>query len=349
MKLYPALLGCLVLTAGPLARAHDPGLGTNQASLRGGQIDLDIGYAPADIAALGSGKSLTELAAQVWAVSQDGHALTPQVLAAAAEATGRSVRFRVEYDFSGSGPLTLTDVAIARLPPGHRDYLIVSNPAGTTIAERLVDRHSARLEVAAPALAQAPAPAASFAFLAFLRLGIMHIWTGYDHLLFLFGLLVVTRNFRSVVGIISCFTLAHSITLALSTLNIVTVPSRIVEPLIAASIVFVGIENLLALRRGREPAHRWRLTFAFGLIHGFGFASALRELGVGVHGGNVALPLFTFNLGVEVGQIAIAAIALPVIWRLRSMPRLTVRWPSFSSAVVAGAGMVWLLQRTVFA
>src|SRR5205814_834975 len=96
---------------------------------------------------------------------------------------------------------------------------------------------------------------------------------------------------------------------------IVNLPSRITEPAIAASIVFVGVENLV--RRGTEPPGRWALTFAFGLIHGFGFASVLRELGVGENGSGIAMPLFTFNAGVELGQVAIAAIVLPVVWRLR--------------------------------
>src|SRR6202008_2061461 len=90
---------------------------------------------------------------------------------------------------------------------------------------------------------------------------------------------------------------------------------RITEPAIAASIVFVGVENLI--RRGAEPRGRWALTFAFGLIHGFGFASVLRDLGVGSGGQSIAMPLFTFNAGVEIGQITIAAIVLPIIWQLR--------------------------------
>ena len=115
-------------------------------------------------------------------------------------------------------------------------------------------------------------------FTNFLCLGVKHILTGYDHLLFLFGLLLVARGFFSSLGIITSFTIAHSITLAVATLHLVQIPSRIVEPLIAASIVFVGAENLL---RGDIPQARRVVPFGFGLIHGFGFASALREAGVG--------------------------------------------------------------------
>ena len=121
-------------------------------------------------------------------------------------------------------------------------------------------------------------------FANFLSLGVKHILTGYDHLLFLFGLLIVARGFLSALTIITSFTIAHSITLAVATLHLVQIPSRIVEPLIAASIVFVGVENLL---RGDIPNARRMVPFGFGLIHGFGFASALREAGIGSGAGGI--------------------------------------------------------------
>lgn len=199
----------------------------------------------------------------------------------------------------------------------------------------------------APAVSAAPAEAGPAVFGPFLKLGVEHIWMGYDHLLFLFGLLVVCARFRASVAIISCFTLGHSLTLVLATLDVVSLPGRYAEPLIAASIVYVGVENLL--RRGAEPQGRWALTFFFGLIHGFGFAGVLRELGVGSGGSGLALPLFSFNLGVELGQIAIAAVVLPLIWRARKNEKFLRRGVPALSAVVALAGLYWLLQRTVFA
>jgi hydrogenase/urease accessory protein HupE len=184
-------------------------------------------------------------------------------------------------------------------------------------------------------------------FVGFLKLGVEHIWTGYDHMLFLFALLVVCRSFRSIVTIISCFTLAHSLTLALATLNVINLPSRLVEPAIAASIVFVGAENLA--RRGAEPRGRSLLTFAFGLIHGFGFASVLRDLGVGTGSQGIAMPLFTFNLGVEIGQVAVAAVVLPIVWQLRKNKTFVRRGVPALSAIVTVAGLYWLLERTVLA
>jgi hydrogenase/urease accessory protein HupE len=187
---------------------------------------------------------------------------------------------------------------------------------------------------------------ASPSFWGFLELGIQHIWTGYDHLLFLAGLLIVCRQLRTVVGIVTAFTVAHSLTLGLAATDVVNLPDRVVEPLIAASILFVGAENLL--RRGAEPKGRWAVAFVFGLVHGFGFASVLRELGLGSNGRSITLPLFSFNLGVEVGQITIAAIALPVIWQLRKNPGFVRRGVPIISAIVAAAGLYWLLERTLF-
>jgi hydrogenase/urease accessory protein HupE len=179
----------------------------------------------------------------------------------------------------------------------------------------------------------------------FLQLGVRHIWTGYDHLLFLFGLLVVCRSVRSIVIIISCFTVAHSVTLALVTLGAVHLPSGLVEPLIAASILFVGLENLV--RRGAEAKGRGAVAFGFGLIHGFGFANVLRDLGVGASGSSVAVPLLGFNLGVELGQLAVALIALPLLWQLRKSPAFTRLGVPMLSGLVAAIGLYWLLERTV--
>ena len=112
--------------------------------------------------------------------------------------------------------------------------------------------------------------------------------------------------------------------------------------MIAASIVYVGLENIV--RRG-DPQKRWRLTFAFGLIHGFGFASVLREMGIGAGAGGVIVPLFSFNLGVELGQVAVAAALLPFVWKLGTKPLFVERWIPACSALVAIAGAWWFVQR----
>ena len=181
-------------------------------------------------------------------------------------------------------------------------------------------------------------------FSQFLLLGVEHILTGYDHLVFLIGLLIAGVSFTSAARIITSFTIAHSITLALATLDIVRISPGVVEPLIAVSIVYVGVENIFR----RELKRRWLLTFGFGLIHGFGFASALSDLGIVSSGAaSAAVPLLSFNLGVELGQIAIAAVVWPVIWKLRDKPSFVARFVPVCSTLIALAGGLWLIERTM--
>src|SRR5262249_42959902 len=180
-------------------------------------------------------------------------------------------------------------------------------------------------------------------FREFLSLGVEHIATGYDHLLFLLGLLIVGGSLRTALQIITSFTLAHSLTLALATVNVVNIPPKIIEPLIAASIVFVGVQNIL--RGGLEK--RWLLTFAFGLIHGCGFASALRDLGVGAGGTSIVVPLLSFNLGVETGQLAVASVVLPCIWQCQRSPIYVRRMVPVGSGLILLAGGYWLVERTM--
>jgi hypothetical protein len=174
---------------------------------------------------------------------------------------------------------------------------------------------------------------------------VKHIWTGYDHLLFLFALLLVCDTFKSAIQIVTCFTIAHSITLAFATLNLVWVSSRVVEPAIAGSIVYVGVENFV---RSEGPKGRWLITFLFGLVHGLGFASVLRDMGVAPNTTGVTVPLVSFNLGVELGQIVIACALLPLIWRFRVWDSFRQRGVPIFSAVIAALGSYWLIQRLWF-
>jgi hypothetical protein len=186
----------------------------------------------------------------------------------------------------------------------------------------------------------------------FLVLGVEHIFTGYDHIAFLLGLLLLGGTLRALVKIVSSFTVAHSVTLALAALGIVTPPQRVIEPLIAASIVFVALENLWAVRRDASPDalrtasdRRWRITFAFGLVHGFGFASVLRQL----HLPRSALvtSLVAFNVGVEVGQIAIVGLAFPLLLALRRSRSFVPRGLRVASVAIGALGVFWLVQRAV--
>lgn len=184
-------------------------------------------------------------------------------------------------------------------------------------------------------------PAASFQD--FFKLGLEHIFNGYDHLFFLFGLILVCAQWKELVAIITSFTAGHSLTLALATLNVVHLSPRITEPAIALTIFAVGVEN--CWRRKNPPKRRWILTLLFGLVHGFGFATVLRELGVGDNGSGIAVPLLGFNLGVETGQLIFAAILTPLLWRLRRHPNFAGYWVPALSAIVALAGLYWFCER----
>jgi len=233
--------------------------------------------------------------------------------------------------------LHVRSLVFAKLPRGHRQYIGVLQD-GQKLGDRMLDATEDSFDVTLTAVA----PAKS-SFREFLKLGLQHIFTGYDHLVFLFGLLIVGGSFRAAVKIITSFTIAHSITLALATFNLVTLSGRIVEPLIAASIMYVAIENMFR----HDLNRRWMLTFGFGLVHGLGFATALRDLGVGANGSSVAVPLVSFNLGVELGQLTIAALALPLIWKLSKLSRFETVYVPACSVVVSLAGGWWLLQRTL--
>ncbi|MBP7124797.1 HupE/UreJ family protein [Myxococcota bacterium] len=147
--------------------------------------------------------------------------------------------------------------------------------------------------------------------LSFLRLGIEHILGGWDHLLFLAGLLLLGGTFPSLLATITAFTLAHSLTLGLAALQVVSLAPPIVEPAIGLTIAYVGVENLWL----REPRGRWRIALVLGLIHGFAFAAALAEAGLSRQ--HLLAALLLFNGGVELGQLAVMAVVLPAVWLIR--------------------------------
>jgi len=173
----------------------------------------------------------------------------------------------------------------------------------------------------------------------FTRLGIRHIFLGYDHIMFLLALIVIGGRLLSLVKIVTAFTLAHSLTLILAALQVVSLPSRVTESAIALSIAYVAAENVLIA----EPTHRWRLTFCFGLVHGFGFANVLRELGLPTRG--LVSSLLAFNVGVELGQLGILAILFPLaLWVAKQPFRRPVIVGLSSMILLFGIG--WFIERT---
>ena len=174
-------------------------------------------------------------------------------------------------------------------------------------------------------------------FWRFGRLGVEHIFTGYDHLAFLLGLLVATATLGSLVKIITSFTIAHSITLALATYNFLILPTRLTESLIALSIGYVAAENLFDFRLMK----RYYITFLFGLIHGFGFSAVLREMDL--PRSSLALSLFSFNAGVEIGQITFVLLIFPLVQDLVSSGWNRLK-PAVSIAIACLAAY-WFVQR----
>jgi hypothetical protein len=235
----------------------------------------------------------------------------------------------------------------ADLDPQHKGLLRLEHGSGTRTGIFSPERATQVFELGKiSALAQ---------FFDYAREGIWHIWIGYDHILFLLSLLLpavlvfgsgrwqaVERfapAFWDVFKIVTSFTVAHSITLSLAALGVVSLPSRLVESAIATSVVLAALNNVIPLVHER----RWMVAFFFGLVHGFGFASVLRDLGLPQNA--LLIALVGFNLGVEAGQLAIVSAFLPVAYALRAtwLYRCLV-FIGGSLAIVAVAG-IWLVER----
>jgi hydrogenase/urease accessory protein HupE len=178
----------------------------------------------------------------------------------------------------------------------------------------------------------------------FIPSGIHHIMIGPDHILFIIGLILLGGSWRRLAVIVTSFTIGHSVTLSLAALDIVMVPAVVIEPLIALSIVVVGADNLL---RGEGRDFRMTIAFVFGLIHGFGFAYVLREFGL--PDAQLAWSLFSFNFGVEIGQLAIVLVvaALLEVVRRRSERRAR-QIATIGSLAVMAAGAYWFAERVFF-
>ena len=175
----------------------------------------------------------------------------------------------------------------------------------------------------------------------YLRLGFVHILPrGMDHILFVLGLFLLGARLRPLVWQVSAFTVAHAATLSLAIFDVVSLPARVVEPLIALSIVYVAVENVLT---DRLTPWRPATVFLFGLLHGLGFAGVLRELGLPAE--ERWLGLLTFNAGIELGQLAVIGIALAAVGWCRSRPWYRRRVAIPASAVIAAVGLLWTLER----
>lgn len=233
--------------------------------------------------------------------------------------------------------------------PTHRGILRIGSAALAAPLAAVLD------PAAGPRQLVLASPAPLQALGAFTAEGVRHIWQGADHLLFLISLLLpavlVRRDGRwvaahegravllDVLRVVTAFTVAHSITLALAVWGVVNPPARWVESVIAASVVLAALNNLRPL----VGEGRWALTFAFGLVHGFGFAGALRDLGL--QDAPLGWSLLGFNLGVELGQIAVVAAFMPLAWWLRTRRAYRVLGLQAGSLAIAGLAALWFVER----
>jgi hydrogenase/urease accessory protein HupE len=243
----------------------------------------------------------------------------------------------------GAGHVDLDARFVAELDRGHRHLATLSwgedRYEGVATRTHPIVSFSVSPDTTTLGGARSSPATARGIFAPLLRTGIEHILTGYDHILFLLGLVLVGGPLRSLVGAITAFTVAHSITLGIAALGVWAPSPRLVEPCIALSIAYVGIENWFV----RDGRGRWRVTFPFGLVHGFGFAGALRE--IALPRSDVPTALMAFNVGVELGQMAVLAAIFPLVLLARkhaSWERVGMR---ACTITIALAGVVWFIAR----
>ncbi len=355
--LLAALLGVLALLAARPAAAHTLGLSRGEYTPRGSDVRAEITMRADDAAqalpgldADGDGTvTAAELerarpalqAAFVGAleVAADGDRC-PGVLDDAAPDPPDGLLLRATYACPHApSRLRLGFGFLARMAGGHRHLATVHLPRGDVDELVVLARPDVDVDV--------EAQAGSRGLASFLRAGVEHILTGADHLAFLLalvlgGTMIAARRmphvWSALVAMLTAFTVGHSASLALATLGGIAPGPRWVEPAVALSVAYVGVENLFA----RDVRHRWMLTLPFGFVHGFAFAGGLLPLGL--PRAQLPLALFGFNLGVEAGQLLVLAAVLPAAWLLRSRAWYP-RAARVLSGAIALAGVAWFVQR----
>ena len=281
--------------------------------------------------------AIAQLFAGRLTVAANGVTLTPQWSSAQVIADRQSLKLAVRYALSSKAGTVGITASMFPYDPQHQTFLNIYE--GSALTQAILDRGRTGFEYFAGTRQGAFAVVQKF-----LPAGIHHILVGPDHLLFLVGLLLLGGTVRQLAVIVTSFTVAHSITLSLAALNIVSPPARLIEPAIALSIVYVGADNLLK-RDGRD-VRAW-IAFAFGFVHGFGFANVLREMDLPARA--LGWSLFSFNVGVEIGQLLVVAVVATALAALRARSEAAGRQLAFAgSIVVMAAGAFWFVQRVFF-
>jgi len=338
VRLGIALIALALVGAGQ-AHAHQQGVSYSDIEVAEGRVRYDLVLSIHDIDADGDGKlsydevvshypQLRRLFERALVVEAGGEAC-PLILQDFSLEPNELIVFRLRGSCSDTAPVRI----VVRLPvlTGADGYNLAKIRARGAFEEHIFTRADSEVTIGS-ASGQDPI------FRRFFVLGVEHIATAYGHILFLLALLLVGGGLRSVVAIVTAFTVAYSVTLSLAVLGVVQLPVRLVESAIALSIAWVALENLLIV----EVRGRWRITFAFGLIHGFGFASILRAMHLPREG--LIASLLAFNLGIEAGQLVVVLVSYPlVILMQRSRHRRALI--GLASGAIFVLALLWLIQR----
>lgn len=350
------------------ADAHAIGLSTGEYTAKGDSIVAKMAFARGEVASvlpnLDANRDGHVTAIEVESAKKDletrvlakinvttaGAKCTPMLVGAAlTEQDGLTIDGRFDCASNGAARTFEIDVALLDdLSHGHRH---VARAVGATTHDEVLFKGHASLSIVGaadtgatggdtkPVEASRGGSGSAASAWAFFKMGIEHILTGYDHLVFLLGLVLLRARVKQLLAVVTAFTVAHSITLAIAVLGIFSPSPKFVEPAIALSIAYVGIENFFV----KDASKRWRITFPFGLIHGFGFAGALQE--ANLPRAQVPAALITFNLGVEAGQLFAMSLVLPMVMLIRQKDWFEPRGVRVVSGAVALAGGVWFVIR----
>jgi hydrogenase/urease accessory protein HupE len=349
-----AVLAIAVLLCPATARAHPAPFSYADLSLTGGAIDgaivlhvYDVAHEltiePAErlldaAAAEAQRGALESLLRSRLQLAADDRLLTPAIGAIDVVTDRSSLRIQVRWPLDRApGRVTLTALLFP-YDPSHQTFVNVYEH-GTLTSQAILDARRSSYEYFAGSRQGTWAVVRKF-----VPAGVHHILIGPDHLLFLVGLLLLGGNVRQLAVIVTAFTAAHSVTLALAVLNILNPPARLIEPAIALSIVYVGADNLL-MEKGRDL--RAVVAFVFGFVHGFGFASVLREMDLPARA--LGWSLVSFNVGVEIGQLAVVLVVASALAMVRSRHEAAGRRLAFAGSIaVIAAGSYWFVQRVFF-
>ena len=354
------LAGAIALGAMVAAKAHQVNLSTARVTLDGDRnVAVEVGLKGSDadrlagtsifdaqrdqvdpaLVTISAAPIIAYVTAHIAVTGAEGKPCVPGTGTLVSDGDGVIFRNRFSCRDVG-GDIVYRSTVLTDADPAARQVVLIGE--GDNAPQALLDAANNAVALSAPA------PSLLSTLEQYLVTGIEHIFLGYDHIAFLVAVVLWARRLVPVIKIVTAFTIAHSITLSLATLNVVVVPSSIVEPAIAASIVYVALENFFT----RNIDGRWRVTFAFGLIHGFGFAGALREIGLPTNA--VVTALAAFNIGVEIGQVAIVSIVVPALIALDRLMAVDSTKPVRAaslvyalSALITVLGSYWFLARVL--